>query len=218
VVLMAVFLGANFVATIFLTWTPTFLFEKFDFRLTTAGLSGTVFIHLASATSVPLGGWLADRFARRSAGGRMLVQAAGLGLGAGFVVLVGMTRDVATLLGAMAAFGFCKGLYDANIFAALFDVVPPRARASAAGLMNTVGWGGGALGPVFVGWATRHGHYGSKMANMSHAIALGGVVYLVGAALLVFAAVRLARRDTVPYLEGRGSDEPARGNARPTDR
>jgi len=205
-VLMAVFLGANFVATIFLTWTPTFLVEKFDFRLTTAGLGGTVFIHLASAASVPAGGGLADRLARRWAGGRMLVQAAGLGLGATFVVLVGMTRDVATLLGAMAAFGLCKGLYDANIFAALFDVVPLRARASAAGLMNTVGWGGGALGPVFVGWATQHGHYGSPMANMSHAIALGGVVYLIGAGLLVFAAVRLARGDAAPERAMRCED------------
>ena len=51
---------ANFVATIFLTWTPTFLVEKFGFKLTSAGLSGTIFIHLASACAVPLAGWLAD--------------------------------------------------------------------------------------------------------------------------------------------------------------
>jgi len=38
--LMLVFLLANFVATIFLTWTPTFLVEKFHFGLTGAGLSG----------------------------------------------------------------------------------------------------------------------------------------------------------------------------------
>src|SRR5207247_2297800 len=63
--LMAVFLCANFVATIFLTWTPTFLVEKFNFKLTAAGLSGSVFIHLASFLSVPLGGLLADRLSQR---------------------------------------------------------------------------------------------------------------------------------------------------------
>ena len=65
---MAVFLAANFVATIFLTWTPTFLVEKFHFKLTAAGLSGSVFIHLASAASAPIGGFLADRLARRARG------------------------------------------------------------------------------------------------------------------------------------------------------
>ena len=91
--LMAVFMGANFVATIFLTWTPTFLVEKFHYKLTAAGLSGSVFIHLASACSVPIGGILADRFSRRFVGGRMLVQAGGLLVGSVFVFLVGTTGD-----------------------------------------------------------------------------------------------------------------------------
>src|SRR5437764_12442373 len=78
ILLMLAFLAANFVATIFLTWTPTFLVEKFHFRLTSAGLSGSVFIHLASALSVPIAGWLADRLARSFQGGRIVMQAAGL--------------------------------------------------------------------------------------------------------------------------------------------
>ncbi len=195
VVLMSVFLCANFVATIFLAWTPTFLVEKFQFRLTTAGLSGAVFIHLASALSVPVGGALADMLSLRTPGGRMLVQAAGLAGGAAFVFLVGMTRDVATLIGAMTVFGLCKGLYDSNIFASVYDVVHPRARSTAAGIMNTVGWGGGALGPVWVGWVAKHGQYGSKVENMSHAIAFGGAIYVVGALLLATAVLFLAKRD-----------------------
>ena len=187
--LMTVFLGANFVATIFLTWTPTFLVEKFHFELTSAGLSGTVFIHLASACSVPFGGWLADCLSRRMTAGRTVVQAAGLLLGSVFVFMVGTTQVVSTLLVAMTLFGLCKGLYDSNIFAALYDYIPPEARATAAGLMNTVGWGGGALGPVAVGWVTKHGHYGTEMDNMSHAIAWCGAIYLVGAVLLIAAAV-----------------------------
>src|SRR5205085_4716584 len=102
--LMLVFVLANFVATIFLTWTPTFLVEKFHFKLTSAGLSGTVFIHLASAGAVPVAGLLADRLARRFAGGRMLVQMMGLLAGAAFVFLVGRTNSQDTLLVAMTAF------------------------------------------------------------------------------------------------------------------
>ena len=195
--LMGAFLGANFVATIFLTWTPTFLVEKFNFRLTAAGLSGSVFIHLASAVSVPLGGLLADRLAQRFPGGRMLVQAGGLLIGAAFVAIVGLTTSTGTLLAAMACFGACKGLYDANIFAAVFDVIEPRARASAVGIMNAVGWGGGALGPVAVGWATQYGRHAKEVDNMSEAIAFGGIIYLGAAALLLIAALGFARRDVL---------------------
>lgn len=192
--LMLAFLGANFVATIFLTWTPTFLVEKFDFRLTAAGLSGSVFIHLASFAGAPLGGVLADLVARRLPGGRMLVQAAGLLLGGVFVYLVGTTTTVGTLLLAMTLFGLGKGLYDSNIFASLYDVVEPRARASAAGLMNTIGWGGGALGPVYVGWAATHGGRGSEVENMSAAIASCAWAYLGAAVILLLAAATLRGR------------------------
>ena len=95
----------------------------------------------------------------------------------------------------MILFGFCKGIYDANIFASVYDVVPVRARATAAGLMNTVGWGGGALGPIYVGWMAEHGPYGSKMANMSHAIASGGAVYAGAGVVLIVAAAVFARRE-----------------------
>jgi len=194
--LLAAFVGANFVASVFLTWTPTFLVEKFHFELTNAGLSGSVFIHLASAVSVPMGGWLADRWSQRIAGGRVLVQALGLLAGAVFVFLVGTTRGVKVLLGTMTLFGLCKGLYDSNIFAALFDVVEPRARGTAAGFMNTVGWGGGALGALVVGWVSKHGRHATEVDNMSEAIALCSLIYVISASLLI-SAVFTAKRDVV---------------------
>ncbi len=196
--LMLAFVAANFVATIFLTWTPTFLVEKFGFKLTSAGLSGTVFIHLASAFSVPVAGLLADKLSRRFAGGRMLVQASGLLVGAGFVALVGNTNDKTTLILAMTVFGACKGFYDSGIFASVYDLVEPRARGTAAGLMNTVGWGGGALGPLFVGLVTKYGRQPTEVANMSEAIAWCGAVYLVAAAFIGLAILFQQRSTPTP--------------------
>jgi MFS family permease len=192
--LMAAFLGANFVAVIFLTWTPLFLVEKFHYSFGAAGLTGTLYIHLASAMSVPLAGWLADQLSGRLATGRMMVQATGLAAGSIFIFLVGHTGQTTTLLLAMIGFGLCKGFYDSGIFAALYDVVEPRARGSAAGLMYTVGWAGGGLGPLFVGLATKYGHEPTRIANMSAAIAFGGVVYLAAAGAIVLAMFFLVRQ------------------------
>ncbi|WP_435011610.1 MFS transporter [Tundrisphaera lichenicola] len=191
--LMAAFLAANFVATIFLTWTPTFLVEKFGYKLAAAGLSGSVFIQLASAVGSPLGGIFADRLGSRWTGGRIVIQALGLLSGALCVFLVGTAADVPSLIGSMVLFGLCKGFYDSNIFASLYDTVEPRARATAAGLMNTVGWGGGALGPVFVGWVATNGRHPTEVENMSEAIASCGLAYLAGAVLLILAVASLRR-------------------------
>jgi MFS family permease len=151
-----------------------------------------VFIHLASAAAVPLAGWLADRLAGRFPGGRMMIQGAGLLVGAVFVYFVGHTGSTGVLLLAMTGFGFCKGLYDSGIFASLYDVVEPRARGTAAGIMNTVGWGGGAAGPLFVGLAAQYGR-GSEVENMSAAISSCALIYLAGAALLAFAILLAGR-------------------------
>jgi MFS family permease len=192
--LLGAFMAANFVAAIFLVWTPTFLVEKFHFQLTMAGFSGSVFINVASALSVPFGGWLADHLAARMASGRILVQGFGLLVGSVFVFGVGSATSAGLLLVTMSLFGLCKGIYDSNIFAAIFDVVESRARGTAAGLMNTVGWGGGALGPVIVGWLSQHGRHATEMENMSEAISLCSGIYVAGA-LLLFAAAMRAKKD-----------------------
>ena len=124
----------------------------------------------------------------------MITQALGLLGGSAFIFLVGSTLEVRTLLIAMTCFGFCKGLYDSNIFASLYDFIEPRARGTAAGLMNTVGWGGGALGPFLVGWIAKHGSGATEVENMSFAISRCGAIYILGAALLIIAIARFARR------------------------
>jgi MFS family permease len=189
VILLAAFLCANFVAVVVLTWMPKFLYDKFHLSLAAAGLTATVFIQLASMIGAPAGGWLADRLRARRPGGRMMVQAAGLLCGAPFVVLCGLTQSIAWLVVALTAWGFFKGLYDANIFAAMFDVVPPESRGTATGIMNMVGWlGGGGAAPVAIG-------YIAERQSLGLAIALTSAVYVAGAALLLAGILLFIRRD-----------------------
>jgi MFS family permease len=195
ILLLAVFCGANFVAATFLTWTPSFLREKFQMNLALAGLTATIYIQLASAVGSPVGGLLADTLARRFAGGRLMTQMIGLALGAPFIFITGTTLSVPTLVLAMTCFGTFKGMYDANIFASVYDVIHPGARATAAGIMNSIGWMGGALAPVVIGWIVSHAGPAGEVAAMSRAVAMGGIVYLAAACLLLAGMVLFVRRD-----------------------
>ena len=184
--LMLAFACANGVATIFLIWAPTFLFEKFHLGLVAAGFSAVIAIQITSAISAPLSGVLADRLSLEMRGARMLLQAMALVAGALCVAVVGFAPTTTFLITAMICFGLCKGAYDGGIFASLFDLVDPTERSSVAGLMNLVGWGGGALGPLAVGLASTYGS-GSQMHRMSWAITWSSMAYLAGAVFIVLA-------------------------------
>jgi MFS family permease len=189
ILLMGAFLCANFVAVVLLTWMPKFLYDKFHLSLAMAGFTATVFVQLASMLGSPLGGWLADRWRADRPGGRMLMQAAGLFCGAPFVILCGQTQSAIWLVVALIAWGLFKGMYDANIYASVFDVIRPEARGTAAGFMNLVGWlGGGGTAPIAIGHI-------AQRSNLSLAISLAAVVYVGGGALLLLAASVFAPRD-----------------------
>jgi len=184
--LVTVFVGANFVAMIFLTWLPTFLRDKFNMSLSLAGFSATAYLQIASVLGVMTGGVLADMRARKDPAGRMVTQAVGLFCGVPFIFLTGWTMSVPILVLAMAGFGYFKGLYDANLWASLHDAVSVRHRATAVGVMNAVGWLGGGLAPLAIAAA-------SKRFGMSASISANSVVYLL-IGLLMLGGIRARRR------------------------
>ncbi len=186
--LMTAFVCANFVATVLLSWMPKFLYDKFGFSLAMAGLMATLFVQMASMLGSPLGGWLADTLRRTRAGGRMMVQAGAVLAGAPFVLLCGTTHSVALLIVALIGWGLCKGFYDANIFASVYDVVRPEARGTAAGFMNMVGWLGGGTAPVVIGFLARR-------IGLSAAIASAALVYVLAAVVLTTGILLFVRRD-----------------------
>ena len=190
-VLIAVFVGANFVAVVFLAWLPSFLFDKFHMSLAMAGLNGTAYLQVASVLGVISGGFLADRLAKRSPawqrGGRMTTQAIGLMCGVPFLFITGQTRFVPLLLLSLVGFGYFKGLYDANLWASLYDVVPLHRRGTAVGVMNSIGWLGGGMAPIAIGALAQHFGLGT-------AVSATALVYLAGAALMAYGARAVMRQ------------------------
>lgn len=185
-ILTVVFVGANFVAMIFLTWMPSFLYRKFNLSLAMAGVSATAYLQIASVLGVLSGGVLADRLAKTNRGGRMLTQAIGLTLGVPFIFVAGWTLSVPVVIVALTGFGYFKGLYDANIWASLHDVVRPERRAAAVGFMNSLGWLGGGVAPVAIAAA-------SERFGMSACISANSVIYILVAALLFYGIRRHMR-------------------------
>ena len=104
-VLITVFIGANFVAAIFLTWMPSFLNRKFHMSLAMAGLSATAYLQVASVIGVISGGLFADRLARQRLDGRMRIQALALVAGTPFLFVTGWTKSIPVLVIAAFAFG-----------------------------------------------------------------------------------------------------------------
>ncbi len=187
--LMGAFVCANFVALVLLSWMPTFLYTRFHLSLAMAGLTATVFVQLASVAGASCGGWWADILHKRTPRGRILVQFVGVLGGAPCVAACGLSHSVWWLIVTLTIWGFFKGLYDANIFASVFDVVPPSARGRAAGIMNMIGWlGGGGAAPVAIGLIARR--YG-----LGFGISIASMVYVFAAAFLLLAAMRYVQRD-----------------------
>lgn len=176
-----------FVNVGFLTWTPTYLYERFGLPLETAALQA-VLPHLAcAAVGVMIGGRLSDALAAKRPAIRTEVQWVGLLFGAPFIYLLGSSSDLMTVYIALGAFGFFRGLYDSNIFAAVFEVVALRYRATATGLTLAFGFVVGAVAPVVLGWIKQNAGLGAGLSALALVFALGAV------ALMLVSYVTLAR-------------------------
>ena len=117
-------------------WLPRYLTDHFGLSLADAGLQATVWIQSATVLGLSFGGKWADRWASRSQAGRTQVQLVGLiGLGPALVVIA-TTESQTVMAGAMLVLGFGVGMYQANLWACTFEVVDPKARATAIGLLN----------------------------------------------------------------------------------
>lgn len=172
--------GMVFVLIGYLTWMPTLLYEKFDMSLSSAGFNSMFYHHLLAYAGVLLAGKWSDKLSIRFPNARMWIEFAGLFLGFPFIIWMGATDSLTMCYIALAGFGFFRGVYDSNLFAALFDVIEPKYRASGTGLMLSFAFIVGAFSPIVLGWA-------KETFTLSQGISALGFVYLVSSLLVLFA-------------------------------
>lgn len=176
--LCAVFFLANGAATGVAVWAPTYVHDALGLNLADSALYGQATISIAGFLAIPFGGLLADWLSVRTPAGRFYMLAIGLTL-AGVLLMPLMAAGSAMTIGlVLLASSFGKGLFDGCIYAAMHDVVPSEARASAVGLMTMWGFIGAGLTPIFVAKL-------SKVFGMAIGITSLCLLYLLAVCVLL---------------------------------
>ena len=134
-------------------WMPAILKQQFAIGQGKAGVSATLFVNVASLIGTLTGGWLADRWMRRSERGRINVSALGVCCLVPALFGVGNAGSLGVAVAFLMLFGLGWGFYDCNHMPILCQIVRPGLRATGYGFMNLVSiscggfadWGFGAL-------------------------------------------------------------------------
>ena len=171
------FVAIVFVNNAYLFWAPKFIAEKFAVDVGEAATKAMFWHHLAAFAAVMAGGALTDRLVARYPRFRLAFQATAMLLGAPCLALIGLSGSLSAMVAMTAAYGLCRGLFESNTHASLFDVIPPEYRSSAEGYLTMVGFFFGGLSGICMGWLSDR--YGVRGFEIGFAI-MGGA-YAVGA-------------------------------------
>ena len=184
------FAGMCFVNVGFLTWMPTYLKEHFNVSGTVAGFNATFWHHLLAYMSVFLAAGVSDYLASKVRNIRMQTEFWGLLLGAPFIYWMGATENLILVYVALAGFGFFRGIYDSNLVASLFDVIEPKYRSTATGLMFAIAFVLGSFSPWILAILEKQyeGDFGPGLSMLAW-------VYVGSALLVLISMVLFYNRD-----------------------
>ncbi|MCZ8137432.1 MAG: MFS transporter [Porphyrobacter sp.] len=192
--LCGVFCLATAASSAVLNWCNTYAHDVLGLNLADSALVGPVMITSAGFVSVLVGGWLSDAFAARSLTGRLTVLTIGLVLAALFLLPFPWASTVGAVAALLFATSFGKGLFDGCIYAAMHDVMPDSARATAAGLMTMMGFLGAGVSTVALPAIAVHTGLAAGFAMMAALYALAVIALLAGRPLVRRAVHRMGER------------------------
>ena len=183
-ILLAAGLGMMIYVDIgFKTWMPSHLSETFGMAEGSAALNAVLWHYLGAFVGVTLAGRISDRLVAHRPSVRMETNIIGLALGVPFIVWMAYAPSPMTCGIAMAIFGVFRGVYDSNLMASLFDIIPQKYHASGAGLMLSCAFVFGSTSPVVLGLV-------KDAFSSTAALASLAAFYIVGAVVIAIARRR----------------------------
>ncbi|HEY9175104.1 MAG TPA: MFS transporter [Verrucomicrobiae bacterium] len=141
-------------------WMPAILKSEFNIGQGKAGVSATLYWQMAAVFGAVTGGWLADRWMRRTGRGRIYTSAIGMGLIIPAMFGVGYSPQTGVLWVAIAfllLFGLGWGFFDCNNMPILCQIARPGLRSTGYGIMNLVSISAGGLADWGFGIMRDHG-------------------------------------------------------------
>ncbi len=192
------FVAIVFVNNAYLFWAPKFVAQKFatelgDSAVATAGNGTMLYHHVCAFAAIMAGGFLTDALVKRYPRFRLLFQSCALFLGAPALVFVAYAPSVSATWAAVALYGVFRGFFEVNTHASLFDVVAPKYRSTAVGLLNMLAFFFGGLSGILMGHLSRS----QGVAGFELGFALMGGVYAVAGCLMLCSLLFTFKRNRV---------------------
>jgi len=180
---------------LFLNWLPLYFTDTFSLSLAGAGFFGAGLLEFPGLFGVVVGGQISDSVARRGRVHRMLVQSICYFIGGALLVTFTTRAVFALVAAAVFAFSFVRSIAQSNEGPLLCDLLAPRQRSTAIGLMNCANTFAGGLGVLGAGVLKQ---------NYSLSTIFGGVSMLVfGAAVITAVGYKfLLQRDLNSRVTG----------------
>jgi len=126
-------------------WMPAILKKEFGLGEGKAGVSATLYWQVAAIVGAAAGGYLADRWMRRSDRGRVYISAIGMALIVPAIFGIGNAGTLGVAVAFLILFGLGWGFFDCNNMPILAQLVRPELRATGYGVMNFVSISCGGL-------------------------------------------------------------------------
>ena len=192
------FVAIVFVNNAYLFWAPKFVAQKFaaelgDSAVATAGNGTMLYHHVCAFAAIIAGGFVTDALVRKHPRFRLLFQSLSLFLGAPMLVWFAFAPGLASTWVAVAAYGVFRGFFEVNTHASLFDVIAPKYRSTAVGLLNMIAFFFGGLSGLLIGKLSEAGGVG----GFETGFALMGGVYAFAGCLMLVSYFFTFRRDCV---------------------
>jgi MFS family permease len=126
-------------------WMPAILKQQFNIGQGKAGVAATLYWQAAAIVGAVAGGYLADRWTRKSLRGRIHVSAIGMAMIIPAMFGVGNAATLGMAVAFLILFGLGWGFFDCNNMPILCQVARPHLRATGYGIMNLVSISCGGL-------------------------------------------------------------------------
>jgi MFS family permease len=165
---------------IFVNWLPLYFRETYGLTLAAAGFAGTFALTAGATLGVLIGGYVSDHVARNNPGRRLLMLGLLYALAAPLLLVFLLRPDVGLLGFVILMHGFLRALGSANELPLLCEVLPPRRRGAAMGLMNSMNTFIGGSGVFLSGLLMSYSGLSRIFIGLAGVVLIASAVALVG--------------------------------------